>query len=545
MPNVDPTSCVVLARSSLNTRSNHRPIDDHIRPVFQARKHRRITLNSEKRVKVSVNDQSVQGCASSERDSSSYTDGKRLFEAAALIWSETSSELSNSEDEELMGDDTIACLTLSPPAKRESRRLRVGYNTEDGKTVTEEGDNDEDVARTQKGEDAKEEIEIDNKAPYKNRAIRQAKRSNDETLTPHPTDPNLILATFNYTHPNGRRMKQINSIPEIPLVLADDKKLTQEIWPEPISCKVPPRLRSKKGVAGALWVRDSTRDCWTRTSSTKDKTVVEEFHVQIVFRRCNPVTHVYISIYTNVDKLANADPNDKAWMYSYNKWIDQLNRRNNTSYTAQVPRDHWSAAELRALLTAINAYCHTKGIDQFGCKGASMKDADFQVIVDAVNAVGENGRRNVDAIRGQINTAHARKMPMIMELRDLAVEMRTFLKEKRGILSDAERRPLHAIPLSKFPPDPFAKVPQNKITDKSKTDIAAPRDPSNNPGNHSDSDSTQAWTSPTHHAMESKKRKRPLDVNNSSTEPRKYTGGNSEQFSNHPRPSKRSRIRSL
>jgi len=53
-------------------------------------------------------------------------------------------------------------------------------------------------------------------------------------------------------------------------------------------------------------------------------------------------------------------------------------------------------------------------------------------------------------VRGQVNTAHAKKLKPLMELRELAAEMRSWI-ENGGVVSDAERRPPNAIALSEFP----------------------------------------------------------------------------------------------
>ncbi|KAI8935123.1 hypothetical protein NX059_007717 [Plenodomus lindquistii] len=85
-----------------------------------------------------------------------------------------------------------------------------------------------------------------------------------------------------------------------------------------------------------------------------------------------------------------------------------------------------------------------------------MTDPEFQTIVDGINAVGGPGHRNVDAARSHVNSAHEQKLPILMELRQHAMEVREYLKEElpqHGVLSQAELYPLYAIPLSRFPPD--------------------------------------------------------------------------------------------
>jgi len=310
-------------------------------------------------------------------------------------------------------------------------------------------DEDSDMSEREEEEDSQgQETETvamaHDEAPHENRIVRQVKRIHNETLTPHPTNPDMVIATFQFEHPNGTGVEtQVDHIPEIPLV-STGAQLSQEIWPDAVAAKVPRRIRARRGKPEIEWVKNAALGCWERISSVR-----EEFRIQVIFRRLDPITYEYIAVHTNTEKLRNADPNDKQWMYGYNKWIDQINRRNNTAYTPQVSRLHWSNAEIRALLTGVNAYCHAQGIDRFGCKGSPMKDSDFQVIADAVNVVGGKDR-NVDAVRGQVNTAHAKKLKPLMELRELAAEMRSWI-ENGGVVSDAERRPPNAIALSEFP----------------------------------------------------------------------------------------------
>ncbi|KAI8935124.1 hypothetical protein NX059_007718 [Plenodomus lindquistii] len=384
---------------------------------------------------------SSRSATTQKRDFSPMTPGKVLLDAAVEVW-RADSDMSDSEDEECGDDDTNA-----DPYKGETEEARVNAETE--------------LPRDPQGSNSEEEqAGIEDEATYKHREIRQTKQSENETLEPHPSDPNLVLATFSYKHPDGRDMVQIDEIPDIPLRLIEGQKLQQEIWPEPTSRKVPNRGRAKRGATPPLWILDSTRDCWTRTLVTKGSIEVQEFRVQVVFRRCDPMTYEYVNVYANVERLVDADPNSKVWKDRYNKWIDQINRRNNTGFVRAVARDHWTASELRALLAGVNAYCHTKGIDRFGTTGAPMADADFQHIADRVNAVGEPGRRNVDSVRSQINTAHGKKMSMLVEIRELAEKMRHYIKagQQDGEMADAERRPLHAIPLSHFPQDPIPKT---------------------------------------------------------------------------------------
>jgi hypothetical protein len=97
------------------------------------------------------------------------------------------------------------------------------------------------------------------------------------------------------------------------------------------------------------------------------------------------------------------------------------------------------------MYTAINAFIHDNGIDAYD----TMTSADLQAITDAINAVGGKAR-GLDALRGQITSAHETKNHTMWYLREHARDFRLMI-EGGGKVTDDERYPEHIIPLSEFP----------------------------------------------------------------------------------------------
>ncbi|KAJ4371208.1 hypothetical protein N0V83_004424 [Neocucurbitaria cava] len=306
------------------------------------------------------------------------------------------------------------------------------------------------------------------------RAIRQQTLSDKETFAPHPTDATKIIATFRTTLPNdGGEFVQIDEIPELSVVptgSADDKAKSYFLPPLG-DCKVPRQRRASKRKARVLWVEDKAAGNWTRTDGNK----IEVFKPTIVFRRFKLGTHEYEGIHVCENKLENVDPNNKTWMYSYNKWIDQITRRRDDAYEQKLKRTHWTVPEKRALYTEINAFCRASGLFRFGFgKEAGMTTEHIQGFANAVNRVGGNNR-NTDSVRSQFTSAHAGKNKEILDLIERAEALRVKQKENTGVkLSQKERFPFRAIPLSAFPTEADETKAKAKKNDNKRKAEAIP-----------------------------------------------------------------------
>jgi hypothetical protein len=224
------------------------------------------------------------------------------------------------------------------------------------------------------------------------------------------------------------------------------------IVPDVEKSKVP---RTKKGLPWTP-IPGTSRYEWTRGVGDQQET----WRVVIFFRRLDQATHRYQDIYINTNMLNKVDPNDKRFRTSYNKWILQFARRRDATYTQKVARIHWSVPERRALYTAINAFCAKYGIHHFGFSpGRKLTTKQLQLMADAVNAAPNPLRvvpRGVDAVRGQIVSAHDKAQPKnkaIFDLLNRAVAFRARIAGGEAI-PRAERKPQLAIPLSEFPVDP-------------------------------------------------------------------------------------------
>lgn len=352
--------------------------------------------------------------------------------------------------------------------------------------------------------DVEEVVKKDVKAPYLNRKVRQQPRHASETFVPHPADPSKVIATFRENLPNGAGVfTQIDEIPELKINLHSGTPLTENIVPDPNQAKIPRKVRAKKNQPLDLWVDSGVDNVWTRSRVVNGEDEVESFRPTIIFRRFDQVTHKYEQAYVSTSKLDNIDPNDKAWMYSYNKWIDQLNRRRNVKYKQKVTRDHWTVRETRALYIAINAFCSQYGVHEFGCnKGARMSDAVLKSIADAVNLTADHDR-NIDSVRGKVNTAHAKKDKPLFYLRLEAIARREYMAEG-GILSDDETYPLDAILKSDFPAkesDSSQSDDESSLAQTGSVSSAEPEDTSNAAMEYEVGESSSPSSSP-------KKRKR-------------------------------------
>lgn len=278
-------------------------------------------------------------------------------------------------------------------------------------------------------------------------------REGTEIIRPHPTDATKVIISYRYTVPSGNVYTQETEMPQV--VPKPANALDQPgsiIVPEVEKSKVP---RTKKG---SPWtpVPDTSRYEWTRGVGGQQET----WRVIVFFRRLDRDTYEYQDIYINTNMLANVDPNNKRFRTSYNKWILQFARRRDATYTQKVARVHWSVPERRALYTAINAFCAKFGIHHFGfAEACKMGTKQLQLMADAVNTAPNPLRmvpRGVDAVRGQIVSAHDKAQPKNKAIYDLlktAASFRARIASGEAI-PRAERKPQLAIPLTEFPVDP-------------------------------------------------------------------------------------------
>lgn len=224
------------------------------------------------------------------------------------------------------------------------------------------------------------------------------------------------------------------------------------LCPDVETSKVPRKRKDSPWVP----VPGTSRHEWTRNIDDKQET----WRVAIFFRRLDRDTHAYQDIYINTNMLSNVDPNDKAFKTSYNKWVLQFARRRDATYTQKVARVHWSVAERRVLYTGINSFCAKFGIHRFGfTEDCKLSTRQLQLMADAVNAASNPLRttpRGVDAVRGQIISAHNKTQPKNKEIFDLlgtAMALRARLATGE-VISRAERKPRAAIAPSEFPVEP-------------------------------------------------------------------------------------------
>ncbi|KAI4916572.1 uncharacterized protein J4E92_009076 [Alternaria infectoria] len=292
--------------------------------------------------------------------------------------------------------------------------------------------------------DEDSDVELsDDPAPYAGRELVNKELTPKETFAPHDTDPTKIEATFKVQMPDGKSwFIQKNIIPEKresadrDLYEADDSIF----FPDLESCKVPKKDKEKKSNPVVEWNKVS-ENRWERTF----KGINEVFTPSIALRRFNARTRAYEHVHVNQSKLTNIDPNDKKWKDAYNKWIDQISRRSNAAYEKKKNRDHWTVPEICAMYTGINDFVHTKGFDAYD----TITTVDLSKIVEAINKAGGKNR-GLDALRGQITSAHATKNKTMAYLRENARDFR-LLVEAGGVVGDEERYPKHMIPLSEFP----------------------------------------------------------------------------------------------
>ncbi|CAN9175906.1 unnamed protein product [Alternaria alternata] len=283
----------------------------------------------------------------------------------------------------------------------------------------------------------------DDPAPFAGRELKNKPNSPHEKFAPHDTDPSKIEASFKIKLPDGSGwFTQTDIIPEQRDSADEDlyDARASVFFPDLESRKVPKKDKEKKSDVVVRWNKVAAFR-WERDFKGNH----EVFTPSIALRRFNARTHAYEHIHIGISKLKDIDPNDKVWKDAYNKWIDQISRRSNADYEKKKTRDHWTAGEICAMYTAINAFIHDNGIDAYD----TMTSADLQAITDAINAVGGKAR-GLDALRGQITSAHETKNHTMWYLREHARDFRLMI-EGGGEVTDDERYPEHIIPLSEFP----------------------------------------------------------------------------------------------
>ena len=301
-------------------------------------------------------------------------------------------------------------------------------------------------------------VDIGNRpaGPYTSRTcIHQSNtlREGTETVRPHPTDATKVIVTYKFTNIAGSTFVQETEMPEVvPIPANTCTDPGSIIVPDVEVSKVP---RTKKGLS---WVPVPGTSCYEWTRGDGDQQ--EKWRIVVFFRRLSRDTNKYQDIYINTNMLNSVDPNNKKFRTSYNKWILQFARRRDATYTQKVARVHWNIAERRALYAAINVFCAKFGINKFGfSEDCKLSTRQLQLMADAVNTAENSLRtapRGVDAVRGQIISAHDKAQPKnkaIFDLAVTAVAQRSRI-ERGEVVPRAERKPQFAIPLAAFPIDP-------------------------------------------------------------------------------------------
>ncbi|KNG49741.1 hypothetical protein TW65_03501 [Stemphylium lycopersici] len=295
----------------------------------------------------------------------------------------------------------------------------------------------------------------DDPAPHACRDLVNKPLRSEERFFPHDTDPAKVDAFIYLKLPRSVNWyTQIDVLPEQRDSTEEDKYEENDtiFVPELLAYKCPPKFRVKQGNYQPRWIKVSDWG-WERTKNGQTEVWVPRF----VYRRFNARTHRYEHIYLAKKKMENVDPNDKKWVYTYNKWLDQIKRRSDSTYVQDKQRNHWTASEICAMYTGFNEYLHTKGIDAF----SSMNNATFQPILDAINVAGNN-IRSLEGLRGQIKSAHETKNASLAYLRDNMQGLMEYM-ELVGVISDDERFPKQSIS-PKFPSVPQTNTRRKKIT---------------------------------------------------------------------------------
>ncbi|KAJ4381703.1 hypothetical protein N0V86_003067 [Didymella sp. IMI 355093] len=277
-------------------------------------------------------------------------------------------------------------------------------------------------------------------------------RQGTESIQPHLTDPTKAIVTYRVTI-EGKPYDQETEVPEmVPAPANISSSSGSIIFPDVEASTIPRALR------GSPWtpISGASGYEWTRGDGDKKKT----WRINVFFRRLDRDTYAYQDMYVNTNLLKSVDPNNKQFRTAYNKWVLQFARRQDASYTQKVARVHWNAAERRALFTAINVFCSKFGIHKFGVVEECRLSAEqLQLMADAVNASPNPSRsepRGVDAVRGQITSAHNKSQPKNKPIFDLLAKGVAFRARMSGgeTIPEAEQKPKAAISLSEFPADP-------------------------------------------------------------------------------------------
>lgn len=303
---------------------------------------------------------------------------------------------------------------------------------------------------------------------HRSKALRQG----SESIRFHPTDPTKLIVTYHVTV-DGKPYYQKTEIPKVIPMPADVPSSGDSvIFPNVEASTVPRTPKSSPWTP----VPGSAGYEWTRGEGDEKKA----WRINIFFRRLSRDTHAFEDIYVNVNHLKNVDPNNSTFRTVYNKWVLQIARRQDANYTQKVARVHWNAAERRALYTAINAFCARFGIHRFGfadeCK---LSTNALQMMADAVNAAPNPSRcdaRGIDAVRGQITSAHNKSPPKNKAVFDLLAQSTGFRARMAAgeVIPKAVRKPKAAISRAEFPLDtPVPGTPRSTPDSKKRKRTAA------------------------------------------------------------------------
>ncbi|KAH7564467.1 hypothetical protein BM1_01514 [Bipolaris maydis] len=315
----------------------------------------------------------------------------------------------------------------------------------DGEQSTGQSFNTSSDSLTESVEGSEGELS-DDPAPYIDRELINKPRWPEENFEPHETDVTKIRAVFHLKLTDGSGWyTQRDILPEQRQSAEEDEDNDHNTFfvPELTAYKVPQRPKAENGATYSPWTRVSTWR-WKRTADDETEFWTPKF----AFRRFHARTHKYEGIYVGETRIKNIEPNNKAWVSAYHKWIDQIKRRSNSSWVHEKRRDHWTVPEICAMYNGINEFVHTNGIDAYH----GISNVSLQPTLDAINAAG-NKNRGMDALRGQMSSAHELKNTSMAYLRENVRDLVKYL-EDGGILDDEERFPEKFIPEEEFPTAP-------------------------------------------------------------------------------------------
>lgn len=285
-----------------------------------------------------------------------------------------------------------------------------------------------------------------------NKQHRPKVRHGVETFEPHPTDANKLIARFKVQDPSGPDGIFLEQVDEIPTWNMSIKKPDNSHYyfePSIPDSKVPSKNRpnARNNHQPSVFTKQADGS-WTRLSGQGEPDDV--WKPVYIFRRFDTVTHRYEEAYINLPRLENIDPNDKAWMLAYNKWIDQFFRRRDSNYTRSTIKDIFTTTERRVMMSAVNDFVREAGVHNFGFgTDASLATADLKKITEKVNAVG-GMNRSVDAVKKQLSQSHPRKNKVVYELLLHAARVRIRLANKEEV-PHGQVYPDNAIPEYQWP----------------------------------------------------------------------------------------------